>query len=136
MALNGNSEKQPKKLKTRTWIIFIAVAAAVLAFLSFRLLTGKQEGTVVEVVQYGVVIQEIDLSAVKEEYSFEVNWIDGGSNTVLVQPGRICISDADCPDKVCIAQGWLTDEIMPIVCLPHYLVIQVKDAGQLDAVAR
>ena len=123
-------------LKTRTWIVLIAAVAAVLALLSWLLLTNRREGTVVEVVQDGVVLQEIDLSAVRGEYSFDVQWPGGGSNTVCVEPGRICVSEADCPDKICIAQGWLTDEAMPIVCLPHRLIIHVKDAGQLDAVAR
>lgn len=123
-------------LKTRTWIILIAVAAVVLAVLSLRLLTNRREGTAVEVVQDGVVLQEIDLSAVAREYSFDVQWPGGGSNTVRVQPGRICVSEADCPDKICIAQGWLSDEATPIVCLPHRLIIQVKGAGQLDAVVR
>ena len=123
-------------LKTRTWVILIAAAAAVLALLSALLLTNRREGTVVEVVQDGVVLQEIDLSAVTGEYSFDVRWPGGGSNVVCVQPGRICVSGADCPDKICVARGWLSDETAPIVCLPHRLVIQVKDAGQLDAMAR
>ena len=123
-------------IKTRTWIILIAAAAAVLALLSLRLYTRKQAGTVAEIMQDGVVLQEIDLSAVTEEYSFEVEWPGGGSNTVLVQPGRICVSGADCPDKICVGQGWLSDGAVPIVCLPHRLIIQAKDAGQLDAVAR
>ena len=123
-------------LKTRAWIVLIAAAAAVLAFLSWLLLTDRREGTVVEVMQDGVVLREIDLSAVREEYSFEVKWPGGGSNTVLVQPGRICVSEADCPDKICLAQGWLSDQATPIVCLPHRLVIEVKSAGQLDATAR
>ena len=122
-------------LKTRTWIVIIA-AAAVLALLSWFLLTDRREGTVVEVIQDGVVLREIDLSAVTGEYSFDVQWPGGGSNTVCVQPGRICVSGADCPDKICAAQGWLSDEAVPIVCLPHRLIIQVKDAKQLDAVAR
>ena len=123
-------------LKTRTWIVLIAAAAAVLALLSWLLLASGREGTVVEVVQDGVVLREIDLSAVTGEYSFEVERPGGGSNTVCVQPGRVCVSEADCPDKICVAQGWLSDQAAPIVCLPHRLVIRIKDAGQLDATAR
>ena len=123
-------------LKTRTWIVLIAAAAAVLALLSWLLLTNRREGTVVEVIQDGVVLREIDLSAVTGEYSFDVQWPGGGSNTVLVQPGRIRVSAADCPDRICVAQGWLSDQAAPVVCLPHRLVIRIKDAGQLDATAR
>ena len=123
-------------LKTRTWIIIIAAAAALLAALSVSLLSARRGGTVVEVLQDGVVLREIDLSAVTKEYTFEVVWRDGGSNTVRVQPGRICIAEADCPDQICVEQGWLADQAAPIVCLPHRLVIRLKQAAELDAVAQ
>lgn len=124
-------------IKTRTWVICIAAAAVVLGALSWFLLSHRTEGTVVQVIQDGTVIREIDLSRVSREYSFVVDSADGGSNTVLVQPGRICISEADCPDKICVHQGWLTDESIPIVCLPHRLIILVKNpASDTDAVGR
>ena len=123
-------------LKTRTWILLIAAAAVVLAVLSWAVLRARQEGTVVEVVQDGVVVREIDLAAVTEEFSFVVEWPGGGWNTLRVQPGRICVSDADCPDRVCVSQGWLSDQTAPVVCLPHRLVLRVRGETELDAVAR
>ena len=87
-------------------------------------------------MQDGVVIEEIDLSAVTREYSFVVEWPGGGSNTVHVQPGRICVSEADCPDHICMQQGWLSDQAAPIVCLPHRLIIRVKGATDTDATTR
>ena len=123
-------------LKTRTWIIIIAAAALMLAALSAYLLNARREGTAVEVMQDGIVLREIDLSAVTREYTFAVEWPGGGSNTVRVQPGRICVSDADCPDKICIGQGWLSNQAAPVVCLPHRLVIRIKGETVSDAVAR
>ena len=113
-------------LKTRTWIILIAVLAVGLLALSVLLLTSRGEGTVVQVIQDGTVLQEIDLSKVREPYSFEVAAPDGGMNRIEVEPGRIRVSDADCPDKICMSQGWLSDQAVPIVCLPHRLIIKVK----------
>lgn len=114
-------------IKTRTWIVIIAAAALVLAAASALLLTKKAEGAVVQIIQGETVIREIDLSKVAREYSFVVEYPGGGSNTITVQPGRICVSEADCPDRICVHQGWLTDEPVPIVCLPHRLVITLKD---------
>ncbi len=117
-------------IKTRTWVIIIAAAALALAALSALLLTRHGEGTVVQIIQDDTVIREIDLSRVTKEYSFTVDSPYGGSNTILVQPGRICVSDADCPDRICVHQGWLTDDPVPIVCLPHRLIIALKDPAQ------
>ena len=34
---------------------------------------------------------------------------DGGKNQVEVRPGSIGIVSADCPDKLCVRQGFLSD---------------------------
>ncbi len=124
-------------IKTRTWIIGIAAAAVVLTVLSVFLLTSRTEGNVAVVTLDGEVIREIDLSRVTEEYRFTVETDDGGINVVLVQPGRICVEDANCPDRICVMQGWLSDSPMPIVCAPHRLSIEIKGASaDVDAAAR
>ena len=108
------------------------------AVLSFWLLQGQTDGTVARVYQDGVCIKAIDLSAVTEPYSFPVEWEDGGCNIISVEPGRICVSEADCPDQVCVRQGWISDGVVPIVCLPNELVIQLEGAGnelELDGVS-
>ena len=123
-------------IRTRTWIIILAAMAAVLALLSFFSLTAKKEGKTVQILQDGVVIEEIDLSAVTSERSFTVEWTGGGSNLITVQPGRIRVTEADCPDRVCVDQGWLSDQAAPIVCMPHRLMIRIKDSGGPDAVSQ
>ena len=114
-------------LKTRTWIILIAVLAVGLLALSALLLTSRSEGTTVQVIQDGTVLREIDLSRVDTPYSFVVPAPDGGMNRIEVEPGRIRVSDADCPDKICMSQGWLSDQSVPIVCLPHRLIIKIRN---------
>lgn len=92
------------------------------------------------IYQNGECIYSIDLSAVKEEYELTVSG-DGGYNVIHIKPGAICIADADCPDGICIQEGWLTDGIAPIVCLPHKLVIQIENSAaaadeEIDAVSK
>ena len=122
-------------LKTKTWIALFAVLAAILALLSFLLLRQREEGTKVEILQDGAVIREIDLSRIAEEESFRVEWA-GGYNLVEVRPGAIRVSEADCPDRICVGMGWLTDGAAPIVCLPHRLMLRRKGAGAADAAAQ
>ena len=124
-------------LKTRTWVILFAVLAAVFGILSFLTLRPQAGGTVVQILQDGTVIQEIDLSQVLREETFEIAAPDGGVNVVTVRPGTICVSDADCPDRICVDRGWLSrKDAAPIICMPHRLVLQLKDAPASDGVAQ
>ena len=61
---------------------------------------------------------------------------DGLTNMVLVEPGRIRVERADCPDQICVHQGYISDGSQPIVCLPNRLIIQIQGGGDaLDAAA-
>ena len=122
--------------KTRTWVIVLTAAALALSAAAYRTLSAKRETCVVRIVQGSDVLREIDLSRVAEEYSFTVDAPDGGYNVVTVQPGRICVSEADCPDQICVLQGWLSDQTMPIACVPHRFAIVYQDAADADAAVK
>lgn len=117
-------------MRTKYWILLFALllGAAALFFLWGQ--GQKKEKAVAQIIQDGTVIREIVLGDVQEAWSFTVTDAQGHYNTLTVEPGRICISEADCPDKLCVHQGWLSRGITPIVCLPHKLMIQLTEGGQ------
>lgn len=126
-------------LKTRTWIIIIVLLLAA-SIAGSLLAAGKTtEGTTANIYLDGECIESIDLSSVEEGYSFDV---EGpiGTNRVAVEHGRICVESADCPDQICVHQGWISNSAAPIVCLPNKLVIRVEDAdtqpAEVDSVTR
>ena len=123
-------------VKTRVWIIVIAaillLSAAALVYVNAQ----RPAGHIAKVYVDGEVVLTVDLDAVTapEEHTFYYN---EGWNTVTVEPGRICVSEADCPDGVCVDTGWLPGAARPIVCLPHHLVIELTDADDaIDAVSQ
>lgn len=124
-------------IKTKTWIIIIAVlaAAAVCAIVLIRFFGAP--GTTAEITKNGEILYSIDLDRVTEEYNIEIGDVDGDRNVVTVRPGMICVSSADCPDKICVNTGWASkDHPYPIVCMPHGLVIRIVGAnGEADAEA-
>lgn len=73
----------------------------------------------------GQLWDTVDLTAVKEPYEFTVE-TERGWNTLRVSPGQIQVVDADCPGHDCVQQGAISDGVIPIVCLPHRLVIEIK----------
>lgn len=74
----------------------------------------------------GVVIQTIDLNAVKVQKEWKIYDKAGNYNLIEVLPGQIRIKDADCPDKICVKSGWLTQAGQMAVCLPHKLIINIE----------
>lgn len=90
--------------------------------------------SVAEIVSAGEVIETVDLSKVTGTYEIEVN-TESGYNKISVEPGRIAVIEADCPDKICVNQGYIEDSGLPIVCLPHKLTITMKGGGKIDAVS-
>ena len=116
------------KKKNILWALLFAVI--VLGGVLLYLHLGKGEGTVAVVSVDGEVLERIDLSKVREAYEFEVT-TPYGNNTVRVEPGAISVIAADCPDHVCVYQGRLTGSGIPIICMPHRLVIEIE-GGDID----
>lgn len=121
--------------KTKFWLFLIvlllvaSIAAIVVQF------AGRESGTA-KIWLNGELVRTIDLTAVDEPYTFEVAG-DTITNMVEVEKGRIRVTQADCPDQVCVRQGWISDSSVPVVCLPNGLVIEIvgTDNG-LDAVVQ
>ncbi len=116
--------------------ILLAVLAVAVAACCAVLLMPKERGTIARVTFNGNVLSEIDLSAVDSPSSFIVTG-EAGSNTIAVEQGRIRVTEADCPDQVCVNQGWISDSALPIVCLPNKLVIEIIGGeGDLDVAVK
>ncbi|MBQ7775585.1 MAG: NusG domain II-containing protein [Lachnospiraceae bacterium] len=81
----------------------------------------------------GDLYQTIPLHQVTTAYNLTIASEDGGYNTVYVEPGAISISSADCPDQICVKQGAIRNSLLPITCLPHGLVIELKPTDELNA---
>lgn len=116
-------------------ILFLLLAAAIASAAYILLRDGGTDGPIARVTRDGVLLEEIDLDQVDAPYSLTFE-DGGGTNIVLVEKGRIRVSEADCPDQICVHQGYISDGTFPIVCLPHRLMIEiVGGGGDLDGEA-
>ena len=113
----------------KTKVILFLLLGAVAASAAYLLLRRESvPAPVARITRDGALLEEIDLDKVDKPYSFTLE--DGrGSNTVQVDRGRIRIAEADCPDQVCVNQGWISNGTVPIICLPHRLMIEIVDGG-------
>lgn len=87
-------------------------------------ISGSSRIAVIE--QNGKVIKTIDLNNIKEKSEFVISYDKNHFNKIELEPGKIRIIDADCPDKVCVKTGWISDPGQTTVCLPHKLMIRIE----------
>ena len=117
------------------WILFLLLAAAAL---SAVFILGRKESTpspVARITRDGAVLEEIELDKVEAPRSLTFE-DESGRNVVTVEQGRVRVSEADCPDQICVNQGWITDGTIPVICLPHRFMVEIiGTGGDLDGAA-
>ena len=48
-------------------------------------------------------------------------------NVLVIKDGNVCISNADCPDGLCVKQGTISKVNESIICLPYKLVVRIVE---------
>lgn len=59
-----------------------------------------------------------------------------GGNTVCIRDGEVYMEHADCPDKLCIKQGKISDSSKKIICLPNRVTVEITKKSEIDTVVR
>lgn len=116
--------------------LVLLLAAISLGSLIFSFLHSQNLGLTACIYQDGILIESIPLSEVTEEYSFTISSPSGGYNTICVRPDAIAVTAADCPDQICVHQGFRHSTLLPIICAPNSLVIRLSTVkpSSIDAV--
>ncbi len=52
--------------------------------------------------------------------------LNGGSNTLVIENGYAWLSEATCPDKICVHMGRIHLNGQLIVCLPNQVIVTVE----------
>ena len=104
------------------------LAALVCCCLWFLL---RQDGGTVIVEQNG---QETARYALSEDRTVRIEG-EGGYNLLVIEGGEAWLSEADCPNLLCVKTGKIRYAGQSIVCLPHKLAVRIiGGASALDAV--
>ncbi len=117
-------------LKKGDCIVLALVLALCVVFLLGKLfLYPTAHNGMVKITVYGEVYGEFSLL---EERELHIEDANGGFNTVHIGDGAVWVSDADCPDGLCVRQGKVSRRGQSVICLPHQLVITVENGQQSD----
>lgn len=91
----------------------------------------RRDGAAVVVEQDG---REIARYVLSEDRTERIEG-EGGYNTLVIEGGQAWLSEADCPNQLCVKTGKIRYAGQSIVCLPHKLAVRiVGGASSLDAV--
>lgn len=82
----------------------------------------------------GVVIIKVDgeeqgTYPLSEEQTIKIN---GGTNILQIKDGKADMTEADCPDKLCVHQKAVSKNGESVICLPNKIVVEVKSSEQSE----
>ncbi len=119
-----------KKNDIKLIAVILLIAVAGMAFL---FLTSKPGDKVIVIVD-GEVYKEYPLNKDIEE---DIVGVNGGINHLVIKDGHADVTDASCPDKVCVHQKQIDKNGESIVCLPNKVIIKVESSteSEIDGVA-
>lgn len=98
----------------------------------------KSSDKIAVIKQDGNVLKRINLTKLTNSTEMTIKTKDGHFNKIVIEKDKIRILDADCPDKVCVKTGTISQPGDSIVCLPHKLIVTIegnKTHSEVDATA-
>lgn len=104
-------------------LILITLVSSAAAIIST---SKKYENLYVNIEVDGKPYSRVPLSNRNDKIKIQTSY---GSNIVEIESGKVHIYDADCPDKICIKDGFISKPGQILVCLPHKVVIQIVGEG-------
>ena len=117
-----------KKYLNDLILIAVLVVAAVVSFVVYN--SGSSSGDKVVVRLADDIIGTYSLN-VNGEYV-----LNNGSNTIVIEDGKVYMKDADCPDKLCVHQGKIKNSNQCITCLPNKITVTISsDNSEVDLVS-
>lgn len=73
----------------------------------------------------GTVVETLELH---KDQEYTVKNDQGGVNVFVIRDGKAWVTEASCPDKICMDQGQVSQEGEMIVCLPNRMTARVMGA--------
>lgn len=116
-------------MKKRDWILLAAIILLILGSFSLRELFADHHRSGVAVIESdGQIYGEYPLAQDQEiavEYEDHIN-------IVVIEDRTVFVREADCDNQQCVRQGRISRNGQSIICLPHRMIITLKDAEEQE----
>ncbi len=113
-------------MKRNTWILIAVILILAGAFYLLNRYVLQEDGAAALVT---VDDKEIGRYSLSEDQTVTLN---GGTNTLVIRDGCADVTDADCPDQICVNQKKISRNGESIICLPNKLVVSIVGSEERD----
>lgn len=117
-----NSNKDKGLISKQDRILIVGILFLAILGLGILKLTHKT-GYQVEISIDGNVVETLSLD---KDTVYEIKQ-DMGNNKVVIVDGKVSVTEADCPDKICQKHTPISKVGETIICLPHKVVVEVVE---------
>lgn len=115
-------------MKIKPWDKIIIVLLLVISWIPYLflkvLVPSDYDVIYAKITIAGKLYKEIPLTGKVKQTEFIID-TGHGINKVVIENEAITISEADCPDEICIQTGFIGNPGQSITCLPHKLHIEI-----------
>lgn len=126
-----------EKLCRKNDILLVAIllAAALAAWLGLRMY--QENGTKEPVAVVTIDGAEYGRFPLEQERTERIALPDGSYNLLVIREGEADVTEASCPDGICVHHKNISRQGEAIVCLPNKVVVEIQngEAADVDAVA-
>ena len=110
-----------KKHRNDIILLSVVLLAGILLLVIFTIVL-KDTGETVVVTVDG---EEILRAPLDEDAEFWIEGYDGGENLLVIKDGTARITEADCPEQICVRTG-TASEIKSIVCAHNRVIVSIE----------
>ena len=99
---------------------------AVFSIFEKSILSKGSGESIVLIKSDGIMVKEASL---KNNREFLIKSKEG-ELTCIIQDQKVKVVESTCPDKLCIKQGWISNQGESIICLPNRITITITGGNE------
>ena len=111
----------PSPERKRDLVLIGVILSAAILWQAVRLFPSRETQDA-EVSVDGSILYRLDLG---KDQELDLTGFHGGTNHLVIKDRKAWISEASCPDKLCVHQGTVSLENELIVCLPNRMTVRI-----------
>ena len=117
-----SAPEQKSGQKKRDFLLLAVLLAAAALLFSVRGFFAGRPAVMVSVSVDGTEIMTLDLNR-NDDIVIESG--NAQTNQLLIEAGKAFLTEASCPDKLCVRQGAISETGQSIVCLPNRVIVTI-----------